>query len=115
MALLASPAYSQDPSYTQETAYSQPDYNQSVYSQDVSYNQGSTYDSEACCNDAPAYEDGGYASRMSAWLPIGALVVAGVLIATTKRHGHSSSSSCRSPNCSSSHSSHSHYTCGCSS
>lgn len=47
---------------------------------------------EECCGDA--YCDSGYASYMSAALPIGALAVAAIIIATTNRqHHHSSSSS----------------------
>lgn len=40
-----------------------------------------------------AYSDSGYASYMSAALPIGALAVAAIIIATTNRHHHHSSSS----------------------
>lgn len=43
-----------------------------------------------CCS---SYSDCCDACCMSAWLPIGALVVAGILIATTNRHHHHSSSS----------------------
>lgn len=43
------------------------------------------------CGDA--YCDSGYASYMSAALPIGALAVAAIIIATTNRHHHHHSSS----------------------
>ncbi|WP_068468319.1 hypothetical protein [Candidatus Protochlamydia phocaeensis] len=58
--------------------------------------QGQEYESDA-------YYDSGRASSMSAWIPIGALVVAGVLIATTDRHHHHHHGS------GSGSSSHSHY------
>lgn len=60
------------------------------------------YQDQACCDNSCAYEDCGCASQMSTWIPIGVLVVAGVIIAATTRHGHhhhhnsSSSSSCHS-------------------
>jgi hypothetical protein len=41
-----------------------------------------------CYDEAPAYDDSNRASTMSALLPIGALVVAAVIIATTDRHHH---------------------------
>lgn len=52
------------------------------------------YSQESCCDKSPAYADSCCASSMTALLPIGALVVAGVLIATTHRHHHNSSYSC---------------------
>lgn len=49
---------------------------------------------DACCDTTQAYDDCCSVSYMSAWIPVGALVVAGILIATTDHgHHHSSSSS----------------------
>lgn len=76
MALLANTAFSQDPN--------------------VTYNQ-------ECNDDAIAYDDCGYASNMSALLPVGALIIAGVLIATTSRHHHHSSYSRSSTTSSTTH------------
>jgi hypothetical protein len=53
-----------------------------------------------------AYTESGEASYMSALLPIGALIVAGVIIATTDRHHHHGSGSSSS----SSSSSHGHFS-----
>lgn len=53
-------------------------------------------------DNAAAYDDSSSASDMSVWIPIGALAVAGIIIATTSRnhhhggHGSSSSSSSHS-------------------
>jgi hypothetical protein len=58
-AMLASPAYSQEP---------------------VAY----------CEDCSPAYCESECASNMSVWIPVGALVVAGVIIATTNRGHHHS-------------------------
>lgn len=44
---------------------------------------------ECCYQESPAYEDSGYASNMTALLPVGVLVVAGILIATSSHHDHS--------------------------
>lgn len=52
--------------------------------------QGQTYVDDG---SGDAYNDSGYASYMSAALPIGALAVAAIIIATTNRHHHHSSSS----------------------
>jgi hypothetical protein len=57
-------------------------------------------------SESAAYFESSEASKMSLLLPVGALVVAGVIIATTNR-GHHGSSSSSSSDASSSHS-HSH-------
>jgi hypothetical protein len=55
---------------------------------------------ETCC----AYEDSGNAALWSAALPIGAIVVAAIIIATTHRHHHHSKTSVTSSITSHSHS-----------
>ncbi len=59
-------------------------------------------------NTSAAYSDSGRASIMSVALPVTALVVAAVLIATTDNHHHHHGRSSSSSSSSSSHS-HSHY------
>lgn len=50
------------------------------------------YSQDACCEKTcDAYCDSCDSTYMSALIPIGALVIAGVLIATTNRHHHHSS------------------------
>ncbi|MBA3720972.1 MAG: hypothetical protein H0W88_01055 [Parachlamydiaceae bacterium] len=44
-------------------------------------------------DNGAAYNDGSSASNMSVWLPIGALVAAGIIIAVSSRHSHGGSSS----------------------
>ncbi|MBA2368740.1 MAG: hypothetical protein H0V82_06925 [Candidatus Protochlamydia sp.] len=70
---------------------------------------GQVQGQDCCCDDSAAYDDCGRACTMSALLPIGALVVAGVIIATTDRHHHHHGSS-SSSSCSSSSHAHSHFS-----
>lgn len=61
-------------------------------------------------DSSAAYYDSGRASYLSAALPIGALAVAAIIIATTDRHHHHGSSSSSSGSSSSHSHSHSHFS-----
>ena len=68
-----------------------------------------------CDSECPAYCDSGCASYMSAALPIGALAVAAIIIATTDNHHHYKSGSGKhSGSSSGSSSGHAHYDYSCS-